>query len=455
MRRYVPGTWFGVVTDAGIAVLPGDIDPALLERIFTDLTAGHGLSALLDALTAEFGTGLASLPAFAIVTFVGDEARLAVRGPLAVTAEGDAEQGHLRVSGTRVTTWSESVSVTPGSIAVETDAATPHVDFAPSADSASTSAGESLPIVAGVVLCSSLVITLRPDAQAHSGELAASARGAGVGGTETDVADSGGSDSNYTDSSNLVAAADPGVTPPPAVRDVPERIVTSTTTDLPHVSRLVPTVLPPLPETALDHAEHTIHMEADSNNETLAVPEFTQGRDYDGLWGADAAVPEKPAAGAPGSAAQTSAAQTSARPITTMHATAMHTTAETRTQIDPEINPDLHTEIDPEINPDLHTEIDPDHDGETLSLEQLRALGLAAPAASVLAGVPAWAGVPALRYGRLLVSGGTEVVLDRSAVIGRKPSAARFTADRMPHLVTVPSPQQDISRSHLEVRCEG
>ena len=66
-----------------------------------------------------------------------------------------------------------------------------------------------------------------------------------------------------------------------------------------------------------------------------------------------------------------------------------------------------------------------------------------------------WADAPTPRYGRLLVSGGTEVVLDRSAVIGRKPSAARFTADRMPHLVTVPSPQQDISRSHLEVRCEG
>lgn len=440
MRRYVPGTWFGVVTDAGIAVLPGDIDPALLERIFTDLTAGHGLSALLDALTAEFGTGLASLPAFAIVTFVGDEARLAVRGPLAVTAEGDAEQGHLRVSGARVTTWSESVSVTPASIAVETDAATPHVAFAPLADPASTSPGESLPIVAGVVLCSSLVITLRPDAQAHSGELAASARGARVGSAETGGAETGGADSNvtaadYTDSSTLGAAADPGVTPPPAVRDVPERIATATTTDLPLVSRPVPIVLPPLPEAALDHAKHTIHMEADSNNETLAVPEFTQGRDYDGLWGSDAAVPEKPVAGAPGSATQTCAAQTTARQTTAMHTTAMHTAAETRTQI--------------------NTEVDTDHDGETLSLEQLRALGLAAPPASVLAGVPAWAGVPAPRYGRLLVSGGTEVVLDRSAVIGRKPSAARFTADRMPHLVTVPSPQQDISRSHLEVRCEG
>jgi hypothetical protein len=204
-------------------------------------------------------------------------------------------------------------------------------------------------------------------------------------------------------------------------------MLSATTTDLPPVSQPVPIFLPTLPEAARDHAEHTVHPEAASTSETLAVPEFTQGRDYDGLWGSGAAVPEKPVAGAPAAAAQTTA----------------ETGAETRTQ------------IDSEIDPDHYTAIDSDHDGETLSLEQLRALGLAAPAASVLAGVPAWTGAPTPRYGRLLVSGGTEVVLDRSAVIGRKPSAARFTADRMPHLVTVPSPQQDISRSHLEVRCEG
>lgn len=53
------------------------------------------------------------------------------------------------------------------------------------------------------------------------------------------------------------------------------------------------------------------------------------------------------------------------------------------------------------------------------------------------------------------ISTGTRFVLDRSAVIGRRPRASRVSADDVPQLITVPSPQQDISRSHLELRLEG
>lgn len=365
MRRYTPGTWFGVVTDCGIAVLPATSSPALLERIFTELTAGHGLSALLDALTAEFGNGLASLPPFAIVTFVADEAHLAVRGPLTVTAEGDAEHGQLRVSGDRVTTWNENRLTTPGSITVETD-------------TASAASGPQLPIMSGVVLCNSIVITLRPGDVPEAAPLFA-----------------------------------PIAARPAAAEPLPERMLAVATTPPPIVVQPVP--LPPAAEPAetAEPVAATVPATADPSSETLAVPEFTQGRDYDGLWGSGVMAP----ANAPASSI-------------------------------------AHVVTGP---------IDTDHDGETLSLEQLRALGLAAPAASagtgagagVVVGVPAWGGIPAPRYGRLFVTGGAEILLDRGAVIGRKPSAARFTADRMPHLVTVPSPQQDISRSHVEVRCEG
>lgn len=40
-------------------------------------------------------------------------------------------------------------------------------------------------------------------------------------------------------------------------------------------------------------------------------------------------------------------------------------------------------------------------------------------------------------------------------MIGRRPRASRVSADDVPQLVTVPSPQQDISRSHVELRLEG
>jgi pSer/pThr/pTyr-binding forkhead associated (FHA) protein len=52
------------------------------------------------------------------------------------------------------------------------------------------------------------------------------------------------------------------------------------------------------------------------------------------------------------------------------------------------------------------------------------------------------------------MSNGAVVTLDKSVIVGRAPKASRVTGE-MPHLVTVPSPTQDISRSHVELRVEG
>ncbi|QCR53553.1 hypothetical protein C1N80_08135 [Brachybacterium sp. SGAir0954] len=60
---------------------------------------------------------------------------------------------------------------------------------------------------------------------------------------------------------------------------------------------------------------------------------------------------------------------------------------------------------------------------------------------------------PAL--GQVMISTGGGFVLDRSAIIGRRPRASRVSVADMPQLITVPSPQQDVSRSHLELRLEG
>ncbi|QMU97078.1 FHA domain-containing protein [Microbacterium esteraromaticum] len=53
------------------------------------------------------------------------------------------------------------------------------------------------------------------------------------------------------------------------------------------------------------------------------------------------------------------------------------------------------------------------------------------------------------------MSTGQVVELDRTVIIGRRPRATRASGDNMPHLVAVESPEQDISRSHLEIRPEG
>lgn len=46
------------------------------------------------------------------------------------------------------------------------------------------------------------------------------------------------------------------------------------------------------------------------------------------------------------------------------------------------------------------------------------------------------------------------VELDRDVVVGRRPRSSTTSADRMPRMVTVPSPQKDISRSHVQVTLE-
>ena len=63
--------------------------------------------------------------------------------------------------------------------------------------------------------------------------------------------------------------------------------------------------------------------------------------------------------------------------------------------------------------------------------------------------------VPRPRLGRVRMSTGELLDLDQSLVIGRQPSVSRVQGGVMPRLVQVPSPEGDISRSHVEVRLEG
>ncbi|WP_169583055.1 MULTISPECIES: FHA domain-containing protein [Microbacterium] len=90
-----------------------------------------------------------------------------------------------------------------------------------------------------------------------------------------------------------------------------------------------------------------------------------------------------------------------------------------------------------------------DHDGETVSLAEARALRTGDSAPSPLA--PPRPPAP----GRIRVSTGQVLTLDRTVVIGRRPRSTRVSGTDLPHLVAVDSPQQDISRSHVELRVEG
>ncbi|MBC2934910.1 FHA domain-containing protein [Nocardioides sp. zg-1228] len=52
----------------------------------------------------------------------------------------------------------------------------------------------------------------------------------------------------------------------------------------------------------------------------------------------------------------------------------------------------------------------------------------------------------------LVFSTGDVVAVDRTVLVGRAPEARRFPSHELPHVVTVPSPHQEISSTHLEIR---
>ncbi len=61
-------------------------------------------------------------------------------------------------------------------------------------------------------------------------------------------------------------------------------------------------------------------------------------------------------------------------------------------------------------------------------------------------------GITARPVARLVFSTGEAVDVDRVVLVGRAPEPRRVTATDQPRLVTVPSPHQEISSTHLEVR---
>ena len=67
-------------------------------------------------------------------------------------------------------------------------------------------------------------------------------------------------------------------------------------------------------------------------------------------------------------------------------------------------------------------------------------------------GQPPAPSVTARPVARLLFSNGETVEVDRAVLVGRAPEARRFTSTEQPRLVTVPSPNQEISSTHLEIR---
>jgi len=100
--------------------------------------------------------------------------------------------------------------------------------------------------------------------------------------------------------------------------------------------------------------------------------------------------------------------------------------------------------------------LDEDHDGMTVMNSEV---------VNLRQQLPAWEGDavpgplvdPADRTAvpKIVLSTGMAVALDRPVLLGRAPQVSRVKNDEMPRLITVESPNHDISRTHAEVRMDG
>jgi hypothetical protein len=90
-----------------------------------------------------------------------------------------------------------------------------------------------------------------------------------------------------------------------------------------------------------------------------------------------------------------------------------------------------------------------DHDGSTILGSQLAALLSAGrrPPAEVPPPPP-----PPMAALQLVLFNGQIVPVDQPIVLGRKPQVDRVSGNQIPRLITVTGPNNDISRSHLEIR---
>lgn len=425
MLRYSPGEWLGVVTTRGMALISPDVPADVIDRVWLSMAAEDGLAAVLGGLVGSFGTSLGSLPPFAVASFdrVTGEARVVVRGATRVTVtstDGSATQ----VSGLGVTTWQESVI-----------AAATLVEF-----SIGAAADVQLLLRDGVVRASGMRWTLvdgaEPDDEPEEPDDAA--------------------DPAEPAFAPVAAVAGAAVAPPvvdPASATVPE-------------SEPEPEPDPvPVPVLDVEPLVADIGETLEQTGETLADSAFTttvSGDDLGVTTGYDDLIFGETRISTVEDAAVRVVADDPAAPAPV--APPAPIPGVLISGLPPVPPPPGPAAPAVPVPAQAHRADAPgDHDGETISAEQLAALQKSLAGSALGPGNAGAPGNPGAPHGApsaptrsapvLVTSFGERVVLDRGAVIGRRPRAVRATG-AVPHLVTVESAEHDISRSHVELRVE-
>ena len=468
--EYLPGAWSAVSRPGFVALLGPAAGPATARALWEASADG-----LLAGLVVLARNGFGGLPSFALVHVERGRAHLALRGD--VTAEVGTPSGSHTVRAGEVGTWSEQVFDDVAWVRLRSDDA--------------PEAGTGLPLGDGVAAACALRVVL---VEGEEGESSA--------GTAQEAPAAAGADAPAT--AAAVAVIDVPDVPPPAAETASEPVLQAPVPDEAGTGEPArdaafdePVAEEPVPDAFVADEAAASEPVADEAAAGVPaadapVPDESQLDDEpaDGL-AHDVTSPDEPAeAGQPVTAADAPVgtafvpASSSAGPVL-QEPDQPQPAQPVPEQPEPVLPGVLPAQADaPEPVPvlvalgaaqsDVESTVDgvrtlvgpaspDDHDGLTI---------LSSDLAQIREQLPAWAAqwpqegqapgsiaaptlaVPA-EAPRLLLSTGVEVTLDRTVLLGRAPQVARVTNRELPRLVAVPSPQQDISRTHAEVRAEG
>ncbi len=494
--EYLPGRWTAVSRPGFVALLGPTAAPATARAVWEASPDG-----LLAALVVLARNGFAGLPAFALVHLDGDRAHLALRGD--VTAEVGTASGPRTLRSGDVGTWSEQVVEDVTWVRLLGDDASDE--------------GTPLPLADGVASGSVLSVVLVegadevPDDEAPDDDVRDVATGAvavGAGDEPTpDPAAQPGSEPTVEPVVEPAAervvepAPEPAVEPDDVVIEAPPAPLAPTSPVLPPpgapilgapldepVEVPAQRTEPDAPAAAETAATGTDVLEQEAADEAAA--DETAADEGDEEAAPDEAAHEGPRGGAGADESGSAEGRDAAQRADAQPGDAP--TDATPTHVSPVV-PDVAAVPDLPVLPappapepvpalvalgtpeadvestvdDVRTLVGPasqdDHDGLTI---------LSSDLAQIREQLPAWAAQwpqegatpgpftvpePVVQPDppRLVLSTGVEVTLDRTVLLGRAPQVARVTNRELPRLVAVPSPQQDISRTHAEVRAEG
>ena len=459
--RYRPAAtgWWVAAENGAVAVLAPAVSAGTATAVWRKV-GGGGIGAVIEALTGAFGTSLSAIPPFALAVAEAGGVRVAVRGAVEVVVEGDG--GAESVSGEGVATWTERFlpGATRVTIVPEPAAAGGDSGVGGGADAAD----ENVPLRSGVVRAAMIVADLPavvggaaaavPAAAGEAGAAAVSVPATAAASEAVPAAGEAGAAADAEESTDAGAPGDGEE----AGAAAPSETATETVS---HTQDAADTLLPMATQPPSDADERMLW------GETVARPSAVAPGD---AGDADGQV-QDPADGGAAVAAHGAADDGAACHGAAVHGALDHGALDDGDHDGETIAasgrprglppaPVFAPAAPPLATPAPASASAPapaavalgDHDGETIAVADMRAMRAAEPdryesTDSVPARHPA--------RGRIRLSTGRVVELERPVIIGRRPKSTRTSGSDLPTLVAVDSPEQDISRSHVEIRAEG